>query len=278
MTGEHVTKEDYLHGKKVFEHFKCENMRKYSELYLKTDVMLLAEVFQTFRKHIMGVYGLEPCHYFTLPGLSWDAMLKFTGIKLDLMTDIELYNFINVKHVVANNKHMKNYDPTEPDKCVDYVDANNLYGMAMCCFLPEKEFAFIEPRELKLDEAVIKNTKDDADYGYIVEVDIDYNPKLHDLHDDLPFFPEKKKPPGSKHEKLLLDFEHKKNYVVHYTYLKQAIAHGLEIKKFHKILRFKQSAYLKPYIENNNAYRSVATSDFQKDLWKLFNNAIFGKC
>lgn len=289
LTSSHVSDADYRHGEAVFKHFKCRNMGEYSDLYLKTDVMLLADVFETFRKLIMEVYELDPCHYLTLPSLSWDAMLKTTGVKLDLITNQELYDFIqrgikggitqlNVKEAKANNKWMKDkYNPNEPDVCLDYYDANNLYGKAMCSNLPEKNFEFLDIHDNETEFERVISTPDESDTGYILEVDIVYDSSLHDMHDDLPFCPQKKKPPGGKHEKLLLDFEDKKNYVIHYTYLKQALRNGLRVSKVHRILRFKQSAYLKPFIDKNNALRSATRNQFKKDLWKLFNNATFGK-
>ena len=114
-------------------------MGEYHDLYLGSDVLLLADVFESFRKTCLQHYKLDPCHYFMSPGLSWDAMLKMTSIKLELMTDIDMFQFIEkgmrdgVSYIAnrygkANNKYMKEYNEKVPSKYIMYLDANNLYG------------------------------------------------------------------------------------------------------------------------------------------------------
>ena len=114
-------------------------MGDYHNLYLKTDVLLLADVFEKFIKTCIDYYRLDPCHYFSFPGLSWDAMFKMTKIKLDLISDIDMHLFIEKgmrgsisyiakRHYKANNKYMKCYDSSEESKYITYLDANNLYG------------------------------------------------------------------------------------------------------------------------------------------------------
>ena len=126
-------------------------MGEYHNLYLKSGVLLLADVFENFRKTCIQYYKLDPCHYFTSPGLSWDAMLKMTDIKLELMVDIDMYQFIEkgmrggVSYIAnrygkANNKYMKEYDEKAPSKYIMYLDANNLYGWAMSQALPTGGF------------------------------------------------------------------------------------------------------------------------------------------
>ena len=134
--------------------FKLKNMGEYHNLYLKSDVLLLADVFEQFRKTCLESYKLDPCHYFTSPGLSWDAMLKMTDIKPDLMSDVDMYQFIErgmrggiscVTHRYgsANNKYMQNHDKSKPFKYVMYMDANNLYGWAMSQYLPTGGFRWL---------------------------------------------------------------------------------------------------------------------------------------
>ena len=109
--------------------------------------MLLADVFEKFIDTCLKFYKLDPCHYFSSPGLSWDAMLKMTGVKLEKISDIDKYLFIEKglrggisyiakRYSEANNKYMKNYDPTKPSKYISYLDMNNLYGWAMSRYLP----------------------------------------------------------------------------------------------------------------------------------------------
>lgn len=128
------------------------------------------------------------------------------------------------------------------------------------------------------NEAMILNLKDDSDIGYIFEVDLHYPSKLHDKHNDFPFCPEKRIIAGITNiDKLMLTFYDKENYFVHYSMLKLALEHGLELKKVHRILQFRQSAWLKPYIDLNTAHRAQANNNFEKDFYKLLNNAIYGK-
>ena len=117
-------------------------MGEYHDPYLKSDVLLLADVFESFGKTCLQYYKLDPCNYITSPGLSWDAMLKMTNIKLELMIDIDMFQFIEkgmhggISHIAnrygkANNKYMNDYDEESPSKYVTYLDSDNLYGWAM---------------------------------------------------------------------------------------------------------------------------------------------------
>ena len=121
LNDQHISDEDYNHARKVWNTFKIRNMGQYHDLYLKSDILLLADVFENFRKTCLEYYKLDPCHYFTSPGLSWDAMLKMTDIKLELMTDIDMFqliekgmrggiSYIANRYGKANNKYMKEYD------------------------------------------------------------------------------------------------------------------------------------------------------------------------
>ena len=127
----------------------------------------------------------------------------------------------------------------------------------------------------KINEELIKNYYENSKKGYILEVDVKYPKKLHDLHSDLPFLPKRIK--IDKCKKLVRDLHNKKKYVVHIKSLKQALNHGLKLKRVHSIIEFNQKAWLKPYIDINTELRKLAKDDFEKDLFKLMNNAVFGK-
>ena len=138
--------------------------------------------------------------------------------------------------------------------------------------LPVNNFKWIEDTsKINEDCYYYENSKK----GYILEVDVKYPKRLHDLHSDLPFLQRRKK--IDKCMKLVCDLHNKKKYVVHIKSLKQALNHGLKLKKIHRIIEFNQKAWLKPYIDMNAELRKLAKYDFEKDLFKLMNNAVFGK-
>lgn len=142
-------------------------------------------------------------------------------------------------------------------------------------YLPYGGFKWLDKKKAeKFDCTVIA---EDFVKGYVLEVDVEYPDELHDLHKDLPFFPVHEKPPGSKQEKLMTTLYNKNKYIVHYSYLKQAIKHGLILKKIHRVLEFDQSPYLKKYIDINTKYRQAAKNKFEEDFYKLMINSVFGK-
>ena len=177
------------------------------------------------------------------------------------------------RYAKANNKYMKNYNKNVESSFIEYLDANNLYGWAMSKKLPVGEFEWINPEDYTED--IIKKYDENDDYGAILEVDVDYPKHLHKLHSDLPFLPERMK--INKVDKLICNLQNKRNYFVHIALLKQALDHGLILKKVHKVSKFKKEAWLKPYIDMNTDVRKEAKSEFEKDFLKLMNNTVFGK-
>ena len=144
--------------------------------------------------------------------------------------------------------------------------------------LPVNGFKWIDNNEttgLIINEYFIKNYDENNGKGYIFEVDVKYQKRLHDLHSDLPFLPERMK--INKCKKLVCNLYNKKKYVAHINTLKQALNHGLKFKKIHTVIEFNQEAWLKPYIDMNTELRKLAKNDFEKDLFKLMNNSVFGK-
>ena len=178
------------------------------------------------------------------------------------------------RYTKANNKYKKNYNKNIESSYIEYLDANNLYGWEMSQKLPVKGFRWVEDLS-QFNEDFIKKYDENIYMGYFLEVDIDYPKELFNLHKDLPFLPESKK--VNKVEKLICDIEDKKKYVIHIRALKQALNHGLKLKKVHRINRFKQKAWLKSYIDMNTELRKKAKNEFEKDFFKLMNNAVFGK-
>ena len=140
--------------------------------------------------------------------------------------------------------------------------------------LPVRDFKWIDDLSMFTEE-FIKNYDENGDKGYILEVDVEYPEKLRMLHGDLPFLPERMK--INKCEKLVCNTPNKQNYIIHIVSLKQALNHGLILKRVHKVIEFQQEAWLKPYIMMNTKLRMQAKNDFEKDFFKLMNNAVFGK-
>ena len=204
LNDQHITNGEYDHARNVWKTFNINTMGDYHDLYLKSDVLLLADVFESFRKTCLQYYKLDPCHYFTSPGLSWDAMLKMTNITLELMIDVDMYQFIEkgmiggVSYIAnrygkANNKYMNKYNEKAPSKYIMYLDAINPYGWAMSQYLPTGNFRWTTDKEIsKIDQGKYKA---DGKKGLILEVDLVYDKSLHDLHNDCPVAPEKLKVP-----------------------------------------------------------------------------------
>ena len=299
-----ISDEDYEHAQIVWKTFQMTNFGQYHDLYLKTDVILLTDVFENFRKMCQTYYQLDPAHYYSSPGFAWDAMLKMTGAKLQLLDDIDMVlmiesgmrggiSMISKKHAKANNPLVPGYDSSKPNKWLAYWDMNNLYGVAQSKELPEKEFYWLSEDEI--DQLDIMSIADDSDTGFILEVDLDYPSILHEEHNDYPmavesinvtedmlspFTKDLGKDLKLKHKsntKLVPNLHSKEKYVLHFRILKQYISHGLELKKIHRVIGFKQSPWLKPYIDFNTEKRKLAQNSFEKDFFKLMNNSVFGK-
>ena len=249
-------------------------------------------------------YDLDPCHYFSAPGLSWDTMLKMTKVELEkiINPDIHLFidkgmrggiSYINKRYSKANNEYCPDYDKNKSKVYINCLDMNNLYGKAMSEYLPYGGFKWVKVNNEVVNR--ILNKSDNSLHGYFLEVDLDYPENLHEEHSDYPMAPEKIKiktewlspyslenankfdiKTGSMNI-LAPDLIPKDNYVVHYRNLKCYVSLGLILKKVHKILEFKQSAWMKPYIDFNTQKRKEATNEADKNLFKLLNNAVYGK-
>ena len=298
LNNKECSQDDYNNAVSVWRTFNCKTMLDYHNIYLISDVLLLSDIWANFRALNYKIYGLDSSYYYTAPGLSWDAQLKYTEIELELITDKEKYLFIecgirggisqiSTRHAEANNKYMSTYDEKKDESSIIYLDANNLYGHAMSSYLPVKNFEWnndewTTEKIMKLD--------DKGEKGYLFAVDLHLPDNKHDYFNNYPLCPEnisikknelnkwqQKNYCESKINKLCLTFHDKINYVVNYRYLKLALSLGYELLNVRKVLEYSQSNFLEKYILKNTELRTKAVNDFEKDFYKLMNNSVYGK-
>ena len=190
LKDECVSEKDYKIAIDVWNVFKINAIGDYHDVYLKTDVLLLADVFEKFISTCLDYYGLDPCHYFSSLGLSWDAMLKMTRIELKLISNIDMHLFIEKgmrggisyiakRHSKTSNKYIKCYVSGEESKYIMYLDANNLYGYAIIQYLPYSEFIWLNKKEIVRSD--VDSIGENSFIGYIFAVDLNYSDDLHEL-------------------------------------------------------------------------------------------------
>ena len=188
---ENIEDIDYRHGNNVFKIFKLKNLGEYHNLYVQSDTLLLADFiiskFENFRNKCLEVYELDPAHFLSLPGLAWQACLKKTNIKLELLTDYDMLLMAEEgiregichsihRYAKANNKYKKDYNKNIESSYIQYLDANNLYGWAMSQKLSVNNFKWIND-VTEINEEFIKNYNENSSKGYILEVDVKYPKK-----------------------------------------------------------------------------------------------------
>ena len=278
---------------------------EYHDLYLKCDVLLLCDVFETFIDSCLKYYGLDPCHYFSSPGLAWDVMLKMSGVRLHLMIlniDTCLFikkgmrggiSYIAKRYCRANNEFVKGYDSSLEKSFITYWDVNNLYGAAVLEYLPYDKFEWLSDDEINgIDFNCVSA---ESDVGYILEVDLKYPSELHELHNDYLLAPEKLKVSkdmlsdycssiAEKYDvkvgdvaKLIPNLRNKSCYVLHYRTLQLYVSLSMVVGKIHRVMKFKQSDWLKSFVMFNTAKRMNAANEFEKSFFKLIINSVYGK-
>ena len=306
LRDEPCSEADYEHAQRVWREFHCHNIGEYHDIYLKIDVLQLADVWESYSHICKSNYNLDPAHYVSAPNLSWDAMLKCTDVNIELASDPALFPFyddglrggictISKRYARANNPYMKElFDPSKPTTYIIYLDANNLYGWAMSQPLPIGGYTWLTPAAFSTIDWL--NQKVDQDYGYVIECDLDYPDHLHESHNDYPLAAERllvnysvlsgkqieinrayKMARNSKVAKLVPNLMPKRHYICDYLNLKFYLEHGLILLNIHRVVRYKQSRWLAPYIKKNQDLRMHAANEFEKDFFKLMNNAVYGK-
>ena len=304
LKSEGISENKYNECIHLWEVLNMSNMGDFHDHYLIQDVLLLADIFENFRNISISYYSLDPCHYYTSPGLFWDGMLKKTDVTLELFTDEQKLMFVErgirggismicKRYAESNNPYMSKYDPSKPHTYIMPWDANNLYGHSMSQKLPTGEFRFLSKQEITSFN--LESKSEDGDIGYILEVDLLYPNELHNRHNDYPLAPEplivteEMLSPYSKSlleelgmkasevQKLTPNLYSKTRYVTHYSNLKFYVKQGLIINNIHRILQFKQSSWMESYIEFNTEQRKMARNEVEKDFFKLANNSVFGR-
>ena len=250
---EDITNKNHEYAQKVFKEY-CTDISDYHDFYVQTDTLLLSDVFEKFREDCIESYGLDSSYFYSEPGLAWQACLKKTGVKLELLTDIDML-LMNEKgirggmcqsthrYAKGNNKYMKNYDEKIDSSYLTFLDPNNLYGWAMSQKLPVNGFMWYNDHLSDFNEEFLKNSDENSDEGFF----------LFGSHKELPFLPERRK--LEKVEKLVCSIEDKEKYVIHIRALKQALNNGLKLKEVHRVIKFQQKAWLKLYIDMNTKLR-----------------------
>ena len=307
LTQENASDQDYEYASTIFQAY-CKNMGDYHDLYLLTDALLLGIVFQYFGKVTITHYRLDPLHYFSLSQYSLDAALLMSNARLEKLTDLDMYTFfeaalrggistIATREAIARNHHLKNCEDPNDSKYLCYLDKVNLYGEAFLHKTPVRDFRWLSDEKVqKLTKADILDWDPDGHIGYTLMVDLDYPPSIHWRDNDLPLAPEKIAIPRqnlSKQQKMCLKKQNikysdkikkliphlgsRKEYVVHYRNLQFYLKMGMKLTKIHRVVRYVQEAWMRDYVLFNANMRKNSKNTFEKNLFKFFVNAVFGK-
>lgn len=304
LNNEECSEDDYQFAERAWQEFNCQSFGDYLMVYLKLDVLLLACVFERFRDKALQQDGMDPVHFVSLPGLSFLSAFKMTGETIDLLKDLEMYNFFERgirggmtfvnKHVVRNEIIIHN--ETELTQHLAYIDQNNLYGSSLSKPLPHSKFSWVEDIAYFTRDFIL-SLDEHGEWGYTLEVDLGYPEHLHHKTADFPLAPEtafitddmltefmrifyKTLNPSNSYKtsrKLLLTHYNREHYIVHFAVLKFYLTMGLTLDKVHRVIKYKQKPWLKPYIDFNSQQRALSSNDFDKAFYKLKNNALFGK-
>ena len=269
----------WLHIQTVIKTFNMKTLKDYHNLYLKIDVLGLTDVMEYYRETAYENYGLDPAQYIGLPSYTWDAGLKFTKVELENISDLDMVmmfekckrggiSVISGKYCKANNKYLPDHNSNEKSCYVLQLDRNNLYGHSMMEKLPIRNFKWN-------NEYDIKNYDKTGNKGYLLEVDLTYPVELHDEHNDYPLAPKHLLINGVN--KLAPNLKDKEKYIIYVDNLMYYLEKGMILTKIHRVIEFDREAWLKPYIQFNSGKRQQAKNDFEKDLYKLMNNAFYGK-
>ena len=282
--------------KKLFKKYNLKNGQELTMLYLKMDVLQLADIFENFVENATLEYGINPLYSYSLPGYTWKAGLKLTKIILDYIKDKELLLVLEnkIRGGISSVMGDRFVEPSETEQIL-YIDANNLYGWAMSQYLPTSNFenpGFPEEYELEQIVEDLRFIPYNNTYGFFKECDLEYSQDIKQTTENFPLCPYQveancelfsdymksvKQPNYQPTQQLVCDLTNKQKYTMHYRKFKFYTKTGMEVTKIHAIYRSKQSPWLAKYIDHNTQKRFKAKTNFEKDLYKLMKNAFFGK-
>ena len=282
--------------------------------YMENDIFILEHCFNLFVKLNMNTYKLNPLHYNSLPGYSFDCFLKLSNLELDRIQDEQILKdvisamrggicgAIGDRYIRSQSqsqiqsqrsirepasqmaKHDEALKKSHDQRSIWYIDANNLYDYALMQKLPYKHFEY---SNATLDKVL--NTSDDRDYGYWLICDLENTNECKERTSNFLLLPHgrevenneqgyKQRPPtSSKSKKLILDLNNKYEYPIHYRMLEFVVKMGKKVTKVHRINKFRQDYIIRDYIELNTKMKAEAKTELEKDIFKLMNNSLFGK-
>lgn len=300
-----ISEEDYVHCQQVYRKFRCRNLNDYMLVYLQTDVLLLSNVFEAYRRLSLEKWKMDPVKFFSASHFTFQCMLRYTGVEIEIMQDMEMVNMIkqsirgglslvSKRYIEANDPLMKKFDSSKDRVEIAYIDCCNLYGYALKQCLPHKNFRWLTSDEIGAFD--VRNVADDAKTGYILECDFEFPETVHDsLKDFVPLvekmqvtpadwspymkdiFAQKCKPPKAEAEKLTSHLGPRQHYVIHYTKLKICLNLGVVLKRVHRVMQFTQAAYMAPYIEACTVLRQQSANLFESNYYKSQICSVYGK-
>ena len=310
LRDEPLSDEDYAFACDVWESFGIKSMGEWTKVYNLVDVTILADAWIKFSSLFIREFDLDPANFLSLPMLAWYSALKHSEVELELIDDSETYMFIesavrgglscggDIRYAESNNKYCEGYDAAKDTSFIVNLDANSLYPFGCSTYLPVSSFEFLPPEEVsKFTVDHILSLGDEDEYGFMMEVDLEFDPKDHDRFSAFPPVPYKRVVDQKeispyqqdifkklnlteacmKTEKLMADLYDRKEYVLHYVELKSYISMGVKLTNVRRVLKFKQKPWLRGYMDFCTQRRAATNDSYESNQFKMAMNAVYGR-
>jgi hypothetical protein len=275
----HISQAEYDETIETFKALGCTNVNMYLQIYNKMDVLILADAMTNYRRTVYNEFHIDPLNFISAPACAWKCALRKSNVELDYITDNDMLLMIE-RGIrggmcgIGSKSHAVVKDAGK--ESIVYIDANNLYGYTMMQPLPVGGFKWLSNEELECVKRALETGNEAGVIPCLLEVDLEYPKHLFTLHNDYPLAPHKLE--VSKGQvKLCQTFLDKNNYVVHYKNLIYYLQKGMRLKKIHRAFTFKESPFLKTYIETCIKLRQTSKTEMEKTVWKLMVNSVYGK-